>query len=59
MRPVVLWELRAGRTFLTYGGEAWARHWIREQVRLCELYEADEWLMFDGQRLFDPHIKDG
>lgn len=30
---------------------------MREMLESMESHERDEWILFDGERVFDPHIK--
>jgi hypothetical protein len=33
--------------------------WVGTQIDSLELHERHEWLMYDGERIFDPHSKVG
>ena len=32
--------------------------WIRHVLRDFEMHEVDEWLLINGERVFDPHTKE-
>ncbi len=32
---------------------------LRRQIHECETHEADEWMLFNGVRKFNPHAKEG
>lgn len=37
------------------GGEERFKRWFRQQIHHIEMHEADEWLLYEGERLWDPH----
>lgn len=39
-------------------GERYLTNWLRGFIHDLELHEADEWLVIDGERPFDPHAKE-
>jgi hypothetical protein len=51
---ILRWDRRMSQSL-----EEYVMREIRELIRTFEQHEADEWLMFDGRRVFDPHSSSG
>ncbi len=32
--------------------------WVRDRIRMVELHEMDEWIVYNGKHPFDPHKED-